>query len=427
MTQNTPASPQAEDYDAIHTAVMETSRGNWFLTEFARRNRNADTALLLAAIKRIESAVRIQTAIPVRSNASGGAAEQSQFSGAIEYELHELRDAIVLTKESLPAIGPDRRIALRNADFTRIAAGIELVASAIRSTGEQALETASSLRERAQKEFGLEKDALDRRAGELEAHARELSGFYAQLGEQIESARMVATLLAEVEARLDGMIARQKEAAAGPAVIGPPPPVPDAQAAAIGQSQTDPQPARTPADPVAVNTPPAPQAQTAVVTQSQTDPKRAQDVVTDDPVPEPAAFQPAQPAAPPDNPNLDFEGEATPAAALPNPALREAAVSETASQPAPPQPEPMPEPEPAYDAAPVLEVAALPAQSEASDDPADCQFDPLSHALQSEPQSAPGNGAEHAQKPAPMPLLKRADPLGPIAALSDEEKIALFS
>jgi hypothetical protein len=46
------------DYDAICAAVMATARGRWFLDEFARRNRSADTATVLAAIQRIETAVR---------------------------------------------------------------------------------------------------------------------------------------------------------------------------------------------------------------------------------------------------------------------------------------------------------------------------------------------------------------------------------
>ncbi len=34
---------------------MDTARGRWFLAEFARRNRTADTTLLLSAIERLES------------------------------------------------------------------------------------------------------------------------------------------------------------------------------------------------------------------------------------------------------------------------------------------------------------------------------------------------------------------------------------
>jgi hypothetical protein len=44
-----------DDYEAIEAAVLDTARGRWFLAEFARRNRSADTTLLLAAIERLET------------------------------------------------------------------------------------------------------------------------------------------------------------------------------------------------------------------------------------------------------------------------------------------------------------------------------------------------------------------------------------
>jgi hypothetical protein len=46
--------PREEDYAAIAEAFMETSRGRWFLTEYAKRNRNADTRMVLDAVARIE-------------------------------------------------------------------------------------------------------------------------------------------------------------------------------------------------------------------------------------------------------------------------------------------------------------------------------------------------------------------------------------
>jgi hypothetical protein len=52
-----PAPPADADYDAICAAVTATERGRWFLDEFARRNRNSDTAQVLAAITRMETAV----------------------------------------------------------------------------------------------------------------------------------------------------------------------------------------------------------------------------------------------------------------------------------------------------------------------------------------------------------------------------------
>ena len=48
------ATPTDADYEAIHIALVATARGQWFLGEHARRNRNADTAMVLDAISRIE-------------------------------------------------------------------------------------------------------------------------------------------------------------------------------------------------------------------------------------------------------------------------------------------------------------------------------------------------------------------------------------
>lgn len=45
------------DYEAIEAAVKETARGRWFLEEFAQRNRNADTRLVLEAIQRLQRTV----------------------------------------------------------------------------------------------------------------------------------------------------------------------------------------------------------------------------------------------------------------------------------------------------------------------------------------------------------------------------------
>ena len=51
------ALPSEEDYAAISEAFMETSRGRWFLGEYAKRNRNADTRMVLDAVARIEESL----------------------------------------------------------------------------------------------------------------------------------------------------------------------------------------------------------------------------------------------------------------------------------------------------------------------------------------------------------------------------------
>jgi hypothetical protein len=52
--------PSEADYDAIREAFMETSRGRWFLGEYAKRNRNADTTMVLDAVARIEETLAAQ-------------------------------------------------------------------------------------------------------------------------------------------------------------------------------------------------------------------------------------------------------------------------------------------------------------------------------------------------------------------------------
>jgi hypothetical protein len=54
------AQPSEADYDAIQEAFMETSRGRWFLGEYAKRNRNADTKMVLDAVARIEGTLAAQ-------------------------------------------------------------------------------------------------------------------------------------------------------------------------------------------------------------------------------------------------------------------------------------------------------------------------------------------------------------------------------
>jgi hypothetical protein len=60
LSSTSPASDA--DYDVIYAAVMETGRGRWFLQEYARRNRNADTEVLLSTLDRIEETIRSERA-----------------------------------------------------------------------------------------------------------------------------------------------------------------------------------------------------------------------------------------------------------------------------------------------------------------------------------------------------------------------------
>jgi hypothetical protein len=56
--------PSEADYDAIREAFMETARGRWFLGEYGKRNRNADTGMVLDAVARIEATMAAQKQAP---------------------------------------------------------------------------------------------------------------------------------------------------------------------------------------------------------------------------------------------------------------------------------------------------------------------------------------------------------------------------
>lgn len=86
--------PTQEDYDAICTAFMETARGRWFLNEYARRNRNADTRAVLDAVARLEDMIAAKgnetpAAEPARFE-DPRLGELEQLVAAVAEELREL-------------------------------------------------------------------------------------------------------------------------------------------------------------------------------------------------------------------------------------------------------------------------------------------------------------------------------------------------
>src|ERR1700684_4073448 len=61
--------PGQADYDVVQRALMPTDRGRRFLTEYADRNRHADTTAIVSAIARIEATLRGEG--PPRADAAG--------------------------------------------------------------------------------------------------------------------------------------------------------------------------------------------------------------------------------------------------------------------------------------------------------------------------------------------------------------------
>jgi hypothetical protein len=86
--------PSEEDYDAISEAFMETARGRWFLGEYAKRNRNADTRMVLDAVARIEQSLTEQKQPPAEDKLPG-------VLTAIKAALDEARDAASVAIDGL--------------------------------------------------------------------------------------------------------------------------------------------------------------------------------------------------------------------------------------------------------------------------------------------------------------------------------------
>jgi chemotaxis regulatin CheY-phosphate phosphatase CheZ len=125
------------DYEAIEAAVMETNRGRWFLAEYARRNRHADTNMLLAAIERIEATMRGE--------------RHMETVDRIRFDLVDMANAIARAKAEIAAIKPDARQAGKFGEATEeldsIVNATEAATSEILAAAERIQEIAWTLRE----------------------------------------------------------------------------------------------------------------------------------------------------------------------------------------------------------------------------------------------------------------------------------------
>jgi hypothetical protein len=139
--------PREEDYEAIREAFMETSRGRWFLGEYTRRNRNADTRMVLDAVARIEENLASQkqaapnnglaeALVAIRSAVDEArAAALANFDGlALQESLAPVRKGARVIREiswRLREIGADGRICdLIDSQLSAIEAGCGQIASA---------------------------------------------------------------------------------------------------------------------------------------------------------------------------------------------------------------------------------------------------------------------------------------------------------
>ena len=187
LSPTAPPPPTEADYEAIAAAVMETLRGRWFLAEFAKRNRNADTELILAAIDRVEALVRDQRPL--------SPAER------VRIDLVEMAKAIAQTRSEIAAIKPDGdakgTLSEATEELDSIVQTTERATSDILAAAEQVQEIAWTLRERGAD--GETCDALDRRATDIYSACsfQDLTG---------QRTRKVVDVLQFLEERIRAMI-----------------------------------------------------------------------------------------------------------------------------------------------------------------------------------------------------------------------------
>jgi len=58
-----------ESFESLEAAVMETSRGRWFLEEYARRQRSAETLAILEILKKLENSITNNSFLPAPKSA----------------------------------------------------------------------------------------------------------------------------------------------------------------------------------------------------------------------------------------------------------------------------------------------------------------------------------------------------------------------
>ncbi|MCE9650773.1 MAG: protein phosphatase CheZ [Parvibaculum sp.] len=193
------------EYEAIEEAIMQNPRGRWFLTEYARRNRAADTNRLLEAIERLYNA-----ALDTRGHIAEVPGNEAPGAPDLDFlwtGLHDMRAAIDTARRDMAEIKPreTERFANAEADAAAVATAAERATLDILAAVERLQDIADTLRAN-----GADGDLCD----EIETHGRGIfmaSAFQDMTGQRI--ARLV-NALTDLERRIVAILAQGDMAAA---------------------------------------------------------------------------------------------------------------------------------------------------------------------------------------------------------------------
>jgi hypothetical protein len=174
-----PPQPPAEgEYDLICATMAESARGRWFLDEHARRNRNTDTLLVLAAIERIEGMIR-------------GEREQQAYQ-SFRGDLLDMAKAIAQTRAEVAAIEPEAPAPMTGPDVPPTPANRDIFAAA-----ERLQDVAWIMRER-----GLD----PRICRQIEALASAILAASSLRNPDDDRAQKLGEVLHYLERRINGML-----------------------------------------------------------------------------------------------------------------------------------------------------------------------------------------------------------------------------
>jgi chemotaxis regulatin CheY-phosphate phosphatase CheZ len=139
LQSQAPRQPSLEQAYASLEAILRASpRGRWFLAEFLRRNRTAETDMLLEALGRIERAVTK----PV---------SKQGVPGNVLAELVEMSEAISRTRREISQIRPphqfDQQLVNASLELDNIVQATEKATSEVLEAAEEIQEVAWTLRE----------------------------------------------------------------------------------------------------------------------------------------------------------------------------------------------------------------------------------------------------------------------------------------
>ncbi len=199
------------EFESIEEAIMQNPRGRWFLNEYARRNRSADTDRLVDAIEHLYKA-----ALGARPQAEAApapvaapaplpqAANEFDAPGVnldvIRRALADMRQQIATARRDMAAVKPreTESFTTPEEDATEVAAAAERATLDIIAAVERLQDIADTLRAN-----GADGDICD----EIETHARGIfmsSAYQDMTGQRI--AHLVKALTA-LDNRIAGVLA----------------------------------------------------------------------------------------------------------------------------------------------------------------------------------------------------------------------------